>query len=743
MKKTMTLLLAAAVFLSACAAPAAETAPVSAASAASAVSPSPAPEPAAEASSAEDMPVPEPMARPQLMSMESVEAGADTVTASVAPCVIEPDLSNVINIENYSYYPEEFRQKLLENQFVVMGSGGYEFFDIYEYNRYGQVPNFVTVDSMMHTYHLYFSYLLRRTEAVYLSGALSEIGPAMAEESLAQYDALKGTKWEEAALDNAAFFAVGSALMGTDIEIPAVVRDKAEAELALIAAQEGIAESPLFGGYEDYSQYRPRGYYEGDEAMERYFRAMMWYGRRNFAQKDEKQTRSAVLMTLGMEESVLPAWEKLYAVTSFFAGASDDSGYCEYAPIVHAAYGEHVQADDLKENEDAFELCRRMLDDLAAPAINAVPLPDDEGKTDKAEETKGFRFMGQRFTMDGAIFRQLCYSVVKPSDSGEKRLLPGALDVPAALGSDDALAILAEQGMTNYPNYGEQMEKVRAMIKEAPESTWEGSLYAGWMKTLLPLLEKKGEGYPTFMQSAQWRIKNLESFMGSFTELKHDTVLYSKQFMAEMGGGWEEDVDDRGFVEPEPVIYDRLRALSDETARGLLAFDMIEEQDVTNLSRLSLLAESLKVISEKELREELLTDEEYELIRTYGGQLEHFWADAIRDRSGDAEYLDSQLFPSAVVVDVATDPNGRVLEIATGIPSNIYVIVSVEGKPRIAEGSVFTYYEFEQPISERLTDSTWRRMLGVELISETEGYRKRDEVAQPSWTQSYRARGRW
>ncbi|MBP3735898.1 MAG: DUF3160 domain-containing protein, partial [Lachnospiraceae bacterium] len=320
---------------------------------------------------------------------------------------------------------------------------------------------------------------------------------------------------------------------------------------------------------------------------------------------------------------------------------------------------------------------------------------------------------------------------------------PGALDVPAALGSDDALAILAEQGMTNYPNYDEQMEKVRAMIKEAPESAWEGSLYAGWMKTLLPLLEKKGEGYPTFMQSAQWRIKNLESFMGSFTELKHDTVLYSKQFMAEMGGGWEEDVDDRGFVEPEPVIYDRLRALSDETARGLLAFDMIEEQDVTNLSRLSLLAESLKVISEKELREELLTDEEYELIRTYGGQLEHFWADAIRDRSGDAEYLDSQLFPSAVVVDVATDPNGRVLEIATGIPSNIYVIVSVEGKPRIAEGSVFTYYEFEQPISERLTDSMWRRMLGVELISETEGYSKRDEVAQPSWTQSYRARGRW
>ncbi len=33
------------------------------------------------------------------------------------------------------------------------------FFEIYEMNRYSQIPNFVTVDSLMHTYHLYFSYL--------------------------------------------------------------------------------------------------------------------------------------------------------------------------------------------------------------------------------------------------------------------------------------------------------------------------------------------------------------------------------------------------------------------------------------------------------------------------------------------------------------------------------------------------------------------------------------------------------
>ena len=37
-----------------------------------------------------------------------------------------------------------------------------------------------------------------------------------------------------------------------------------------------------------------------NEQLERYFRAMMWYGRRNFSQKNELLDRSALLMTLAM-----------------------------------------------------------------------------------------------------------------------------------------------------------------------------------------------------------------------------------------------------------------------------------------------------------------------------------------------------------------------------------------------------------------------------------------------------------
>ena len=90
-------------------------------------------------------------------------------------------------------------------------------------------------------------------------------------------------------------------------------------------------------------------------------------------------------------------------------------------------------------------------------------------------------------------------------------------------------------------------------------------------------------------------------------------------------------------------------------------------------------------------------------------------------------------------MDVATDPNGTVLEEAIGGISEIYVVVPVDGKLRIAKGGVFTYYQFEQPLSDRMTDSQWRQKLGLELTDDMQ-YIRDDSLEQPQWTQSYRSK---
>lgn len=668
------------------------------------------------------------------------EEGLPDYVPSVESYQVEADLSNVENADRF-YLQDHMVKKLVENNFVVCDGTWSEFFDLYEQNRYLQVPVFVTTDSMMHTYHLYFALLQKNTESHYLTDLTGRFSSRMYEDSLAQYQELAGTEWEDAALKNVAFFAVGAELMGQEVaDLPTGAKTIASQEQQLILDARSVEESPLTGDLEDYSQYKPRGYYEGNEELEQYFRAMMWYGRRNFAQTNETQNREALLMTLALQEDseAQEAWNAVYSITSFFAGASDDAGYQEYAPIIEEVYGKDVTLEKLVGDDKSFEKYVKLIQTLDPPAINSEVFADDEGETDKTQLAKGFRFMGQRFSLDEAVFTQLCYSKVKENPEGEKRMLPDALDVPAAMGSDKAVELLQENGAFTYAGYEENLEKVQTKIQEKPDSFWNASLYANWLYTLNPLLEERGEGYPSFMTNEEWQKKNLEGFLGSWTELKHDTVLYSKQFVAEMGGG-DEEVDDRGYVEPMPELYHRLRVLTQKTAYGLEKFGVINDTDKENLARLEELADQLTTISIKELTNEPLTEAEFELIRSYGGNLEHFWKEAVKEQSESESRPYSSEFPAALVVDVATDPNGTVLEEAIGGISEIYVVVPVDGKLRIAKGGVFTYYQFEQPLSDRMTDSQWRQKLGLELTDDMQ-YIRDDSLEQPQWTQSYRSK---
>lgn len=694
------------------------------------------PEPAATSPAAESFPSAL-SGRVQLLDFSAEASRA--VTPSVPSYSVEGDFSNVINYDQF-YLSEEASDKLRENLFVVKPAYLDEFFELYEYNRYDQVPNYITVDSLMHTYHLYFSLLLSRTEKSYLAGQLLDLSQALLETSEAQYDALTGTVWEEAARRNVAYFAVAAALQEPDTSIPACARELAGQELDAIYTAAGIAVSPIAEDWMDYSQFLPRGYYEGDETLEAYFRAMMWYGQVNYAQDNDSLNRSALLMTLAMAETDPEAWERIYTVTGFFAGASDDLGCCEYSAAIESAYGGCPTLQLLLDDESAYERYCRNIAQLPAPSINSIPVyQEQEGEL--GEMNKGFRFMGQRFTVDAAVMQQLVYrSVSGENAQGELRLLPDVLDLPAALGSDTALSLLEQQGEMQYGGYSENMNTLRAALTAVDDSAWSTSLYSSWLYTLMPLLGEKGTGYPSYMTTDLWSRKTLETFSGSFTELKHDTVLYSKQVVAEMGGGPTEERDDRGYVEPESEVYRRFTLLAGQTAQGLDAYGLLSDADRENLSRLEELARRLWTISDKELQNETLTDEEYDLIREYGGTLEHFWYEAAQERSDGEEYVDPAEIPASLVTDIATDPNGTVLELGCGRPANILVVVPVDGTLRIASGVVYDFYQFEQPLSQRLTDSQWRYMIGQWFQWNEDGSIVHSDEATPDkpwWTTGY------
>ena len=69
--------------------------------------------------------------------------------------------------------------------------------------------------------------------------------------------------------------------------------------------------------------------------------------------------------------------------------------------------------------------------------------------------------------------------------------------------------------------------------------------------------------------------------------------------------------------------------------------------------------------------------------------------------------------------------------------SGVTAVDEVDGKVKLASGSVYSFYQFEWPLNDRLTDAKWCQMMGIS--PDEEGIFNYDTaIAQPQWTQSYR-----
>ncbi|MCZ7596892.1 MAG: DUF3160 domain-containing protein [Gammaproteobacteria bacterium] len=131
-------------------------------------------------------------------------------------------------------------------------------------------------------------------------------------------------------------------------------------------------------------------------------------------------------------------------------------------------------------------------------------------------ETKGLRFMGQRFVPDAYIFRQLIWRNVGDAVAN-RRGLPKGLDIPAALGSERAYQLLDQMGDTKrYVNYPEQMQKINSWVTGLSTEEWTETLYNTWMYTFHPLLATSDTSDPRFHAIARLAGQAPNTVLGSW-----------------------------------------------------------------------------------------------------------------------------------------------------------------------------------------------------------------------------------
>ena len=653
---------------------------------------------------------------------------------------------------------------LTQNGFVVTHGIEDEMYDVYIESKERHQPIFVTTDAVLHTCHIFFDYLLRILEIERLYGFTTELTLRMVELSKAQYEEAKDEDVKEAARLNIGFFMVANKIFHPEVQPGYGLEDLIRKELGNMEAHEGlkfrelltyVSNPSLFEtpyAYEDYSQYIPRGHYTRNETFKKYFKAMMWYGRIDFKLRPKKSktgldhgrkmTLQAILMTdaLMRDEKAYQLWKQIYEPTVYFVGKTDDLFVDDYKTLIGELFPSEGPVDKYNDQEKLALFTEKAMK-LRPPKILSGAAFIEDGAFD--ETTKAFRFMGQRFIPDSYMFQELVFKVkdgkalLKYNGSGKPftmenipaigpaRAFPRGLDVLAVLGSKRALEILKEEGDTEYDFYDDQLLKLKKEFAALSTEEWKQNLYWRWLHCLLPLIEEnKDQRIPAFMQNTAWTDKEIQAVLGSWTELRHDTILYAKQSypMVATAMPYEEPQITFGYVEPYPEVYKRIREMMADMRNNLARLGINIEGIPERINRFEEMLASLVAISEKELNGVELTEVEYDLIWNIGRNLSYLkgFPRQIMEKitSGTDDKID-------LIADVHTDLNTqKVLEEGVGAPFNIFVIVKDMKGYRLCRGAVFSYYEFKHPMADRLTDEKWQEM--------------RDRrPSQPEWTKSF------
>jgi hypothetical protein len=459
----------------------------------------------------------------------------------------------------------------------------------------------------------------------------------------------------------ALFHAVALALIDPEVTIDPRVDHEVQAELTKIRRADGLAPSAACGGSVDYSRFRPRGHYDV-YALTAYFRAVTFYSlcAQDLSQPDGLEAATDVVRLLDAPARAQVA--ALRELGRFVSGPAVDPGPDELARLLPAGAAAMPAP-----------LGKPVLQGLLAAAGKLGPQPGAR-----------FSLLPPSGSEDGAVLQQR-FEQGHPASS---------LAVLAALDSKDALKELGAESVPPLSQGGE-------------------GVAARWLDLLRVYLAPPDPRAPPFTRSPTWARRVLVGASASWVELRHDTLLYTKQPLVMMEGGHDVELpaqDAAGYVEPATALYRAVDAQL-ELFRPRLTLPA----DVAVLDGLKELVAFLLRVSELELSGAPFPRDVDERIKHIGPELEAL-------TRGHADRLPDQELITDVMGMASSPTEGKVSshEVAVGRVDEVWAVVPRGGKWLLTRGGVFSYYEFDSPT--RLTDREWTDLL-----------RENKAPAPPAW----------
>ncbi|MBC8469778.1 MAG: DUF3160 domain-containing protein [Planctomycetes bacterium] len=628
------------------------------------------------------------------------------------------------------------------------------------YRTFGDsnTPAFVSSDTGLYLYHVLFDETLKDIEQNIFVPYIKDLTGVLIKDVLLQYEQLGGDL-KESAKRNIAYLSVAQRLIDPNTSIQELVDGIVASEIAKISAHSGFAMSDIFKYKEDYSQYVPRGHYTQSETLKRYFKTMMWFGRMSFLLKGSEdrgstgealvsvrdakiQTLQALLLAWSLENvhvgerTGLSIWNRISTVKAFFVGISDDLTPSDYLLAINQVFGKFCSIGDF-DDEGKLAALKKKLALLSSSKIysgtgNIRLTYDDvasESLDNVLDKTKGMRFFGQSFVPDSYMFQQLIFpetgsylrepqempfTAVSDGMGGHCRGYVRGLDLMAILGSNEALKIMEGEGDTNYERYELRLDELKDKFDAMTVADWNYNLYSSWLYSMRGLLQELPDGYPEFVRTRAWQRRKLSSALASWTQLRHDTILEVKQNYAPPPPGRippppPPPPPPPGYVEPIPVFWGRLLSQTRMTLKGLDHLGVLRPEARQRFTEFERLLQQILDIAGRQLKNAPLLQADREFFKKLPSGLKSVVRDI--DHKDSMTTLAADVFTNSAEGQVVEEAIGEVDLIVAACPMREdYVFLAV--------GPVLSYYEFKHPMSDRLTDESWKLMLNSSIKPE-------------------------
>lgn len=645
----------------------------------------------------------------KLLDVEEVKDFEDIdIEANVKPYDV-PKESKMINGFVSDEYAKEYNDRMMKNLeddgFFIDYEKYQQPFSIYETNQYMGSNNFVTTDSIVHLYHIIYLGMMEDMEQNSLKQKLMALSKNCLGNALNDYKEAKGEE-KDLTLRNAALFLCALDLLEAkyDGEVPSEVRDLADKELDNIKA-EGNAVSNITGNDIDYSQFKVRGNYTKNENLKKYFRVNMLYSQELVKLENPDGSinldalKQAILISRAMlkDETSFKLWQDIYKPISFLVENTEDTTPIDIYKSISKVTKDNSLGAILEKN-----VVNAVADDIA----------NKEDPKIKPDSGKVFAFLPQRAVVDNTWLQNLV-----DTDPKSKRPVVSGVDLMALLGNSLAERLtLTNEDNLKWDKFKEKYEETKAMVDARTDKEEKANIYRTWLWVLKAFNNEYGEGYPDFMRSEKWQYKDLNTALASWAQLKHDTILYAKQFGAECGG--DEPTDLRHYVEPNVNLYRRVKYLVGLTMDADEKYSLLNDEQKARLKDFDDMLEFLIKVSIEELKDETTSDEDNERLKVIGGEMENIFIAFNKDDSGEEFEIPPVDRDTANVADiqrigsnVVDKPEGSFLEVGSGRFSTIYVVYRLNGKYYLGSGSVMNYYEFYS--ENRLDNNEFKEMLPI------------------------------